>query len=138
MCGIAPSVQPSIREFVNNTINDVGIVSLGRCVLRVNRTRRINARISRAVSLPTSLANEYENLPDDVLYEIDNLHAPRGMNSKTVNLIANDHPFNTERNRAGSTGCYVDRRMWATRAVCPRLALPGCVEARLPRHLSLT
>lgn len=50
-----------------------------------------------------------QNFPDNVLYEMDNLAVLRSMNSKTIDLIATDPPFNTKRNRASSAGKYVDK-----------------------------
>ena len=38
-----------------------------------------------------------QNFKDNTLYEMDNLLVLRGMNSETVDLIANDPPFNTKR-----------------------------------------
>ena len=53
-----------------------------------------------------------QNFPDNTLYEMDNLEVLRGMNSETVDLIATDPPFNTERNRSGTAGFYVDKWKW--------------------------
>ncbi len=43
---------------------------------------------------------------------MDNLDVLRGMNSKTVDLIATDPPFNKKRNRAGTAGQYEDAWRW--------------------------
>ena len=64
-------------------------------------------------------ANGKQNFPDNVLYEMDNLDVLRGMNSETVDLIATDPPFNTERNRAGSAGFYVDKWKWGDTGILP-------------------
>lgn len=60
-----------------------------------------------------------QNFPDNILYELDNLDVLRGMNSETVDLIATDPPFNTQRNRAGTAGFYVDNWKWGDTGVLP-------------------
>ena len=60
-----------------------------------------------------------QNFPDNVLYEMDNLEVLRGMNSETVDLIATDPPFNTQRNRAGTAGFYVDKWRWGDTGILP-------------------
>lgn len=60
-----------------------------------------------------------QNFPDNSLYEMDNLHVLRGMNSETVDLIATDPPFNTGRNRSGTAGQYVDNWKWGSTEVLP-------------------
>ena len=60
-----------------------------------------------------------QNFPDNVLYEMDNLDVLRGMNSETVDLIATDPPFNTQRNRAGTAGFYVDNWKWGDAGILP-------------------
>ena len=60
-----------------------------------------------------------QNFPDNILYEMDNLEALRGMNSETVDLIATDPPFNTKRNRAGTAGFYVDNWRWGDTGILP-------------------
>ena len=59
------------------------------------------------------------NFPDNVLYHSDNLEVLRGMNSETVDLIATDPPFNTQRNRSGTAGFYVDNWRWGDTDVLP-------------------
>lgn len=44
------------------------------------------------------------NFPTPVLYEGDNLHFMRGMNSSTVDLIATDPPFNKQKNFHATPG----------------------------------
>ena len=53
-----------------------------------------------------------QNFPNNALFIGDNLDVLRGMNSKTVDLIATDPPFNTKRNRAGTAGRYADKWRW--------------------------
>ena len=60
-----------------------------------------------------------QNFPDNILYELDNLNVLRGMNSETVDLIATDPPFNTQRNRAGTAGFYVDNWKWGDTGILP-------------------
>ena len=60
-----------------------------------------------------------QNFPDNTLYEMDNLDVLRGMNSETVDLIATDPPFNTERNRSGTAGFYVDKWKWGDTGILP-------------------
>ena len=60
-----------------------------------------------------------QNFPDNVLYEMDNLDVLRGMNSETVDLIATDPPFNTQRNRSGTAGFYVDKWKWGDAGKLP-------------------
>ena len=60
-----------------------------------------------------------QNFPDNVLYELDNLNVLRGMNDETVDLIATDPPFNTQRNRSGTAGFYVDKWKWGDTGVLP-------------------
>ena len=60
-----------------------------------------------------------QNFPDNVLYELDNLDVLRGMNSETVDLIATDPPFNTQRNRSGTAGFYVDKWKWGDTGKLP-------------------
>ena len=60
-----------------------------------------------------------QNFPDNILYELDNLDVLRGMNSETVDLIATDPPFNTQRNRAGTAGFYVDNWKWGDTGILP-------------------
>ncbi len=60
-----------------------------------------------------------QNFPDNVLYELDNLDVLRGMNSETVDLIATDPPFNTQRNRSGTAGFYVDNWKWGDTGILP-------------------
>ncbi len=60
-----------------------------------------------------------QNFPDNVLYELDNLDVLRGMNSETVDLIATDPPFNTQRNRSGTAGFYVDKWKWGDTGILP-------------------
>ena len=60
-----------------------------------------------------------QNFLDNTLYEMDNLVVLRGMNSKTVDLIATDPPFNTKRNRAGTAGFYVDNWKWGDTETLP-------------------
>ncbi|MDE0325387.1 MAG: DNA methyltransferase [Candidatus Poribacteria bacterium] len=45
----------------------------------------------------------------NTLYEMDNLEVLRGINSNSIDLIATDPPFNTQRNRSSSAGFYVDK-----------------------------
>ena len=61
----------------------------------------------------------FQNFPDNVLYELDNLDVLRGMNSETIDLIATDPPFNTKRNRSGSAGYYVDNWKWGDTGILP-------------------
>ena len=58
-------------------------------------------------------------LPDNTIYELDNLDVLRGMNSETVDLIATDPPFNTKRNRSGTAGFYVDNWKWGDTGTLP-------------------
>ena len=60
-----------------------------------------------------------QNFPDNILYELDNLDVLRGMNSATVDLIATDPPFNTQRNRSGTAGFYVDNWKWGDTGILP-------------------
>ncbi len=60
-----------------------------------------------------------QNFPDNILYELDNLDVLRGMNSATVDLIATDPPFNTQRNRSGAAGFYVDNWKWGDAGILP-------------------
>ena len=50
---------------------------------------------------------------------MDNLDVLRGMNSETVDLIATDPPFNTQRNRAGTAGFYVNKWRWGDTGILP-------------------
>ena len=45
----------------------------------------------------------------NTLYEMDNLEVLRGINNNSIDLIATDPPFNTQRNRSSSAGHYVDK-----------------------------
>ena len=60
-----------------------------------------------------------QNFPANILYELDNLDVLRGMNSETVDLIATDPPFNTQRNRSGAAGFYVDKWEWGDTGILP-------------------
>ena len=52
------------------------------------------------------------NFAPGTIFHMDNLDALRGMNSNTIDLIATDPPFNTNRNREGVGGKYVDQWRW--------------------------
>ena len=60
-----------------------------------------------------------QNVPDNTIYELDNLDVLRGMNSETVDLIATDPPFNTRRNRSGAAGHYIDNWKWGDKGKLP-------------------
>ena len=60
-----------------------------------------------------------QTFPDNALFLADNLEVLRGMNAATVDLIATDPPFNTQRNRAGTAGFYVDNWKWGDTGILP-------------------
>ena len=52
------------------------------------------------------------NVPPGTIFHMDNIHALRGINSSTIDLIATDPPFNTGRNREAVGGKYPDQWLW--------------------------
>ena len=60
-----------------------------------------------------------QNFPDNALFLADNLEVLRGINTGTVDLIATDPPFNTQRNRSGTAGFYVDNWKWGDTGILP-------------------
>lgn len=60
-----------------------------------------------------------QNFSDNTLFLADNLEVLRGINTGTVDLIATDPPFNTQRNRAGTAGFYVDNWKWGDTGILP-------------------